>query len=168
MSLILNIDEIKTLPITDVVGEYVTLRKAGTRQVACCPFHAEKSPSFGVHPAKNIFKCFGKRIATLRSLPGRNVVSRFEDFLIFDCGVKPCSAAEMHARRAAVGRGSMIDRSAELHERRTVIKPELELDLEPPKRSPVRPQAQAKRGRKRASSVDLGSMITDAVADLKE
>ena len=116
----------------------------------------------------NIFKCFGKRIATLRSLPGRNVISRFEDFLIFDCGVKPCSAAEMHARRALVGRGSMIDRSAELHERRTVIEPELELDLEPPKRSPVRPQPQAKRGRKRASSVDLGSMITDAVADLKE
>lgn len=59
MSVILNIDEIRSLPIADVVGEYVTLRKAGTRQVACCPFHAEKSPSFGVHPAKNIFKCFG-------------------------------------------------------------------------------------------------------------
>lgn len=59
MSVILNIDEIRALPIADVVGEYVTLRKAGTRQVACCPFHAEKSPSFGVHPAKNIFKCFG-------------------------------------------------------------------------------------------------------------
>ena len=59
MSLILNIDEIRNVPIADVVGEYVTLRKAGTRQVACCPFHAEKSPSFGVHAAKNIFKCFG-------------------------------------------------------------------------------------------------------------
>lgn len=59
MSLILNIEEIRTLPIADVVGQYITLRRAGTRQVACCPFHAEKSPSFGVHPAKNIFKCFG-------------------------------------------------------------------------------------------------------------
>lgn len=57
--LILNIEEVRSLPIADVVGDYITLRKAGTRQVACCPFHAEKSPSFGVHPAKNIFKCFG-------------------------------------------------------------------------------------------------------------
>lgn len=59
MSLILNIEEVRSLPIADVVGDYITLRKAGTRLVACCPFHAEKSPSFGVHAAKNIFKCFG-------------------------------------------------------------------------------------------------------------
>ena len=59
MSLIANIDDIRNISIADVVGKYVTLRRAGVRQVANCPFHTEKSPSFGVHPAKNIFKCFG-------------------------------------------------------------------------------------------------------------
>lgn len=59
MSLIQNIEEVKAVPIADIVGDYVTLKKAGTRLVACCPFHSERSPSFGVSPAKNIFKCFG-------------------------------------------------------------------------------------------------------------
>lgn len=59
MSLILNIDDIRNLSISDVVGRYVPLKKAGTRMVACCPFHNEKSPSFGVSETRGIFKCFG-------------------------------------------------------------------------------------------------------------
>lgn len=59
MSLILNIDDIKALHISDVVGRYVALKKAGTRLVACCPFHNERSPSFGVSDVRGIYKCFG-------------------------------------------------------------------------------------------------------------
>lgn len=52
--------EIKSrLSIVDVVGETVALRKAGTTFKGLCPFHAEKTPSFVVTPARGTYKCFG-------------------------------------------------------------------------------------------------------------
>ncbi len=45
--------------ITDVVSDFVTLRKRGVNMLGLCPFHNEKTPSFTVSPAKGIFKCFG-------------------------------------------------------------------------------------------------------------
>ena len=45
--------------IEEVVGEFVTLKKRGTNMWGNCPFHNEKTPSFSVNPALNIFKCFG-------------------------------------------------------------------------------------------------------------
>ena len=50
---------IETARIEDVVGEFVTLRKRGSNLWGVCPFHKEKTPSFSVNPARNIFKCFG-------------------------------------------------------------------------------------------------------------
>ncbi|MBV8809761.1 MAG: DNA primase, partial [Acidobacteriaceae bacterium] len=55
-------EQLKTqLNIVDVVGQYVRLKRqgAGPRYVGLCPFHSEKTPSFGVHSALQIYKCFG-------------------------------------------------------------------------------------------------------------
>ena len=45
--------------ITDVVSEFVSLKRRGVNLLGLCPFHNEKTPSFTVSPAKGIFKCFG-------------------------------------------------------------------------------------------------------------
>ena len=50
---------LQTARIEEVVGEFVTLKKKGTNLWGNCPFHNEKTPSFSVNPARNIFKCFG-------------------------------------------------------------------------------------------------------------
>ena len=45
--------------ISDLIGSYVTLKRAGSNMNGLCPFHSEKSPSFTVYPADNSFYCFG-------------------------------------------------------------------------------------------------------------
>lgn len=49
------------LNIVEVVGQYVRLKQqgGGQRWVGLCPFHSEKTPSFGVHSGHQYYKCFG-------------------------------------------------------------------------------------------------------------
>ncbi|ABL00646.1 DNA primase [Pelobacter propionicus] len=54
--------------IVEVVSEYVPLRRSGANYLGLCPFHAEKTPSFNVNPAREIFHCFGCGV-------GGNVIS---------------------------------------------------------------------------------------------
>jgi DNA primase len=50
-----------SIDIVKVIGEYVRLRRVGTsgRYTGLCPFHQEKTPSFGVHQVRQFYKCFG-------------------------------------------------------------------------------------------------------------
>lgn len=55
-----QVEEVKEKSdIVQVIGESVTLTKAGTNFKGLCPFHNEKSPSFMVSPEIQRYKCFG-------------------------------------------------------------------------------------------------------------
>jgi len=54
------IDEVKQkTDITEIIGQYATLKKAGKNLTALCPFHSEKHPSFFVYPEQQSWHCFG-------------------------------------------------------------------------------------------------------------
>jgi len=47
------------IDIIDIIGNFVKLKKRSSNYLGLCPFHNEKTPSFTVSPAKEIYKCFG-------------------------------------------------------------------------------------------------------------
>jgi DNA primase len=54
------VEQIKErLPITEVLGSYITLTASGTQYKARCPFHNEKTASFYISPDRGTFYCFG-------------------------------------------------------------------------------------------------------------
>ena len=59
----INEDDIRTLreraDIAAVVGDYTSLKRAGGRLKGLCPFHEERTPSFTVDAAHNLYHCFG-------------------------------------------------------------------------------------------------------------
>ena len=48
-----------TVPIVEVIQQYIQLRRVGRNWVGLCPFHGEKSPSFNVREETGRYKCFG-------------------------------------------------------------------------------------------------------------
>ena len=49
---------IKSIPISDILGRYIELKKRGGYYSALCPFHPDKNPSLSVSVDKGLFKCF--------------------------------------------------------------------------------------------------------------
>jgi DNA primase len=49
----------ESVDLIALISEYVPLRRQGARYVGLCPFHSEKTPSFGVSRGKDFYYCFG-------------------------------------------------------------------------------------------------------------
>jgi DNA primase len=85
-------EEVKTRSdIVEIIGSYITLKRAGGTFKALCPFHNEKTPSFNVNPDRQAFYCFGCQ-------KGGDVIA----FVMEHEGLPFQDALHMLARRANV------------------------------------------------------------------
>lgn len=89
--------------IVSVVGEYVRLAKCGVQMRGLCPSHKEKTPSFYVHPHKQLCYCHscgfgGDVFAFIQKIEGVSFV-KAKEMLATRCGiaVKPVTKAERKA-----------------------------------------------------------------------
>jgi DNA primase len=105
------IDDLLTrVDLQDLVGRYVTLKKAGGRYVGVCPFHGDKDPSLSVTPDKGLWYCFGCH-------EGGNVISfikkkenlDFVDAVIFLANLYNIPVPEGEADPNAVRRRTLYD-----------------------------------------------------------
>lgn len=79
------------ISIVEVISDYVSLGRSGGNFLGLCPFHAEKTPSFNVNPAREIFHCFGCGV-------GGNAFS----FVMKIEGVSFPEAVKLLARKAGI------------------------------------------------------------------
>lgn len=55
-----QIEEVRAAnDIVNIIGSYVKLKRSGSSYTGLCPFHNEKTPSFSVNQARQMYKCFG-------------------------------------------------------------------------------------------------------------
>ncbi len=107
-----------------VVREVVELKKAGASFKGCCPFHAEKTPSFHVNPGLKLYHCYGCSaggdvIRFVQETRGLNFVEAVE-FLAERVGItlervaeRPEDSARRAEAKSARGRMLELDRAAQ-------------------------------------------------------
>lgn len=89
---IINAADIKAkASIEEIISEYIILKPKGRNIWGLCPFHNEKTPSFSVNPAKQMFHCFGCNA-------GGDVI----DFIMKYHGIDFKTAKELLAARAGI------------------------------------------------------------------
>lgn len=59
----MSLDELKLkikeeIPISSVIGNYLTIKKSGSSLLSLCPFHSDSKPSMHINDSKKMFKCF--------------------------------------------------------------------------------------------------------------
>ncbi|MGZ3855953.1 MAG: DNA primase [Bacteriovorax sp.] len=59
----MSLDDLKIkikeeIPISSVIGNYVSIKKSGSSLISLCPFHSDSKPSMHINDAKKMFKCF--------------------------------------------------------------------------------------------------------------
>ena len=50
--------QIKLVPISQVISQYISIKRAGSAYTALCPFHNDTKPSLSINDKKGLFKCF--------------------------------------------------------------------------------------------------------------
>src|SRR5918998_5024666 len=122
-----SIDRVRdAIDMVDLVGSRTELRRAGvSRFEGLCPFHDERTPSFGIDPLKKLYHCFGcgaggDGIKFVQELDGLQFVEAIE-LLADRYGVQlepESEDPEEAARRARRARLlSLLDRTATYYER---------------------------------------------------
>lgn len=59
----MSLDDLKQkikeeIPISSVIGNYLSIKRSGSAMVSLCPFHGDTKPSMNINDSKKIFKCF--------------------------------------------------------------------------------------------------------------
>ncbi len=77
-------EHIKSLPITQIVGRYISLNKRGANHEGICPFHDDHDPSLKVNDSKGLFKCFvcgeaGDAISFVEKFSRKNFIEAIKE-----------------------------------------------------------------------------------------
>ena len=116
--------------VEDVIGTYVSLKRAGSNRQGLCPFHSEKSPSFTVFPGTKSFYCFGcgaggDVITFIQKIENLDYVGAVE-FLAARAGIDIPEDTSAD-RRASIGRKRIyeINKQAAIFFRNCLFDPDL-------------------------------------------